>query len=301
VITLRRHQVEASDAVEAAWRSGVRRPLVDACVAAGKSLMFAELARREILRGGRVIIAADRRELVEQNANACRMLMPGMHVGVNAAALGERTWRAPVISAAIQSVYKYAPQFGPVTMLLADEAHLWPHSESGMYRELYRALGDIFMAGASGTVFRLNGGSLVEGEEAPFDRVVYTYSILDGIRDGYLCPAFSLGADDKMDPTKLRVRKGEFTSESSDAQMLAAMDNHIAQMVHHGADRRAWLVFEAGTKAAEAMARRMGEWGIPTGLVLGTTSADARAQAIDAFRVRPAARPGQRERAHDRV
>jgi DNA repair protein RadD len=113
---------------------------------------------------------------------------------------------------------------------------------------------------------------------------VFDYTILDGIRDGYLCPAFSIGADDKIDPTKLRTRQGEYTAESSDAQMIAAMDNHIAQMVHHGSDRRAWLIFEAGTHSATAMAQRMTEWGIATGLVLGETDAMERRRVIDAFR-----------------
>lgn len=283
-IQLRPHQVAAPDAVEAAWRAGVKRPLVDACVAAGKSYMMAELARREHARGGRALIAAHTRELVEQNANACRLLMPGVHVGINAAALGERTWRAPIISCAIQSVFRNAASFGPVTLLLGDEAHLWPHSESGMYRELVRSLGDVRVAGFSGTVFRLQGGSLTEGEAAPFDRVVYRYSILDGIRDGYLCPAHSIGATDTVDAAKLRTRQGEFTAESSDQQMIAAMDNHIAQMVQHGASRKMWLVFEAGTKAARAMAARMNEWGIPTGLVLGETAAATREATIAAAR-----------------
>ncbi|MEX1080805.1 MAG: helicase-related protein, partial [Halofilum sp. (in: g-proteobacteria)] len=181
-------------------------------------------------------------------------------------------------------MFRYARNFGPVTMMLGDEAHLWPHSESGMYRELVRGLGHVRVAGASGTVFRLQGGSLIEGEGAPFDQVVFRYTILDGIRDGYLCPAFSIGATEVVDASKLRTRQGEFTAESSDAQMLAAMDNHIAQMVHHGAERRAWLVFEAGTKAAHAMAQRMGEWGIPTGLVLGETAAGDRAATVQAFR-----------------
>lgn len=289
-LTLRPHQGEAADAVESAWRSGIKRPLIDACVASGKSLILAELARREIERGGRAVIAAHTRELVAQNANACRELMPGVHVGINAAALGERCWRAPVISCAIQSVYKYANRFGPVTQMLGDEAHLWPHSESGMYREFVRGIGvlagQVRVAGASGTVFRLQGGSLIEGEGAPFDAVVYRYSILDGIRDGYLCPAFSVTAEDKVDASRLRTRQGEFTAESSDAQMIAAMDNHIAQMVQHGAARRAWLVFEAGTKSASAMAERMNgsPWNIPTGLVLGETPAGERANTIAAYR-----------------
>lgn len=282
MIQLRPNQIAAADAVEDAWRAGIKRPLVDSCVASGKSLFLAELARREIERGGRAIIGSHTRELVEQNASACRAL--GLQTGINAAALGERCWRAPVISAAIQSVYRHAASFGPVTMFLGDEAHLWPHSEAGMYRKLARALGDVRIAGASGTVFRLQGGSLVEGEGAPFDKVVYRYTIIDGIRDGYLCPAFSLGADDKIDATRLKTRSGEFTSESSDAQMIAAMDNHIAQMVHHGGERRAWLIFEAGTVAAKAMAARMSEWGIATGLVLGETAAQERAATIESFR-----------------
>lgn len=281
-IILRPQQIAAADAVEDAFRSGVSRPLVDACVAFGKSLTMAEVARREILRGGRVIIGAHTRELVSQNAAACKML--GVPVGINAAALNERTWRAPVISAAIQSVYRHAASFGPISMLIVDEAHLIPHEENGMYRELHRALGYPRMPGFSGTVFRLQGGSLVEGEGAPFERVVYRYTIADGIRDGYLCPAFSLGADDKMDLARLKTKAGEYTTASQDAQMIAAMDNHIAQMVHHGKDRRAWLVFEASDKAATAMAARMNEWGVPTGLVLGRTKPAERADAIERFR-----------------
>lgn len=281
-VTLRYNQVEAADAVEDAFRAGINRPLVDSCVGSGKSLTMAELARRAIVRGERVIIGAHTRELVEQNAAACAAL--GLQVGINAAALNERCWRAPVISAAIQSVYKNAHNFGPVQLFLGDEAHLWPHAESGMYRGLVRDLGVERAAGFSGTVFRLQGGSLVEGEGAPFEKVVYRYGILDGIRDGYLVPAFSAPAADKIDPDKLRTRQGEYTADSQDAQMLALMDSHICQMIHHGAQRRAWLCFEASTKAAKAMTERLNAWGIPTGLVLGETPAGERAMTIAAYR-----------------
>lgn len=285
MIVLRPHQIAAADAVEAAWRSGIERPLVDACVAAGKSLMFAELARREHERGGCTLICAHTRELVEQNAKACRDLMPHVDVGINAAALGERAWRGPVISASINSIYKTPQYLGLITQILGDEAHLWPHSEAGMYRQLARGLPGARIAGASGTVFRLQGGSLVEGDGAPFDAVVFRYSILDGIRDGYLCPAFSIGGtEDKIDASKLRTKAGEFTTESSDAQMIVAMDNHIMQMVHHGGDRRSWLIFEASQKAAIAMAARMNEWRIPTGLVIDKTGDAERVRLIEAFR-----------------
>lgn len=284
-VVLRPHQLAAADATEAAYRRGVTRPLVDMCVASGKSLYFAELARRAHARGERTIIGAHTRELVDQNAKACRLLMPDVHIGINAEALGERTWRAPVICAGVQSVFRDARSFGVVSNLGVDEAHLVPHSEAGMYRELHRALQYPRMPGGSGTVFRLQGGSLVEGEEPPFEEVVYRYTIADGIRDGYLTPAFSLGADDKMDASKLRTKAGEYDAKSQDAQMIGAMDNHIVQMVHHAwQSRRAWLIFEASTKAATLMAERMNAWGIPTGLVLGSTPGHERAATIEAFR-----------------
>jgi DNA repair protein RadD len=282
---LRPHQIAACDAVEDAFRAGINRPLLDICVGGGKSLIYAELARREIERGGRAIIGSHTRELVEQNATACSTL--GLRYGINAAALNERTWRAPVISAGIQSVHRHAQSFGPISLFCGDEAHLWPHSEAGMFRALHRGLGYPRLVGGSGTPYRLQGGSLVEGEGAPFDRVVYRYSIIDGIRDGYLVAPFCAPVDDQLDVSKLRVAQGEYTGNSQDAQMIAMMDNHIAQMLHYGRDRRSWLVFEASKKAAVAMAARMNEWGIPTGLILGDRSkAEAihRRNTVEAFR-----------------
>lgn len=287
-VTLRPHQIAAADAVEDAFRRGVNRPLIDLCVASGKSYTYGELARRAIARGERVLIGAHRSELVEQNAKAARAL--GLTCGINSATLEERTWRAPVISCQIQSVFRNAQSFGPIDLFLPDEAHLWPHSETGMFRELHRALGYPRLAGGTGTPFRLQGGSLIKGEAAPFDEIVYSYSIVDGIRDGYLVAPYCATVDDKIDPAKLRVRKGEYTGESSDAQMIEAMDNHIAQMLHYGRNRRSWLVFEASTKSAIAMHKRMNEWGIRTGLVLGSKS---KADDINRRRVTEQLRAGQ--------
>lgn len=278
----RRHQVEAVDAFEDAFRAGINRPLGEICVGGGKSIIYAELTRREIERGGRALILAPSRELAIQNKGACETL--GVRCGINAAALGERTWRAPAISCVINSVFRNARSFGPISLICADEAHLWPHSEAGMLRQLYRDLGNPRCAGGSGTPFRLQGGSLVEGEGAPFDKIVYRYSIIDGIRDGYLVPPFSAPVDDKLDVSKLRTSQGEYTGSSQDAQMIDMIDNHICQMLHYGRDRNKWLIFEASAKAAKAMAERLNQWGIPTGLVLGTTPSAERTATVAAYR-----------------
>jgi DNA repair protein RadD len=281
----RRHQAEAVSAAEEAFRAGIKRVVWDMCVGAGKSLAYALASYNEIARGGRVLAVAPNRELVQQMAAAFRSL--DIPVGINCAALGERVWRGPAIIASINSVHSSPQSFGPISLLIEDEAHMAPHGQQGMLRSLRRGLGDVRVIGGTGTPYRMYGGSIVDGEDAPYQQISYRYHILDGIRDGYLVPPYSAEVDDKLDVSKVRVSQGEYTGASQDAQMIAMMDNHIAQMLHYGRDRRSWLVFEASRKAAIAMAARMNEWGIPTGLVLGDrTRAEAahRQRTVEAFR-----------------
>lgn len=281
-VVLRPNQHEAVQATIDAFRAGLLRLLIDSCVGSGKSLTIAEIGRIFVDMGMRVLVVTHVRELVEQVAAAGEAL--GLRVGVNAASLNRRDWRAPFIVAAIQSVFRNGQSFGPIDVLLIDECHLVPHGDMGMYRQLIRDLGVQRVIGLSGTVFRLQGGSLVDGEGALFQKVVYRYSIIDGIRDGYLVPAFSATVDDKVDASRLKISQGEYTGSSQDVQMIAMMDNHICQLLLAGADRKRWLIFEASTKAAKAMTQRMNEWGIPTGLVLGTTPPGERAATIAAYR-----------------
>jgi DNA repair protein RadD len=170
-----------------------------------------------------------------------------------------------------------------VANIFPDECHLIPHSESGMYREFLRGFPGARQAGFSGTVFRLQGGSLVEGEGAPFDKVVYTYSIIDGIRDGYLVPAFSAPADDKIDVTKLkqggriRYRVAGRANARADGQPHRANDPPRREPPGLAGVRG---VGEVGRGDGE----RLKQWGMPAGLVLGTTPPGERAATIAAFR-----------------
>lgn len=281
----RRHQLEAADAVENAFRAGIDRPLVNMCVGSGKSLTMAELARRNWQRGERTITLVHRPELALQDKKANDTV--GVPCGLNVAKLGERTWRGPNICAMINSVYTNPHAFGVVQNIFVDECHMIPHSEAGMYRAFLRAFPSARIVGFSGTTFRLQGGSLIDGEGALFTKEVYCYSILDGIRDGYLVPAFSANADDKIDVSKLKKTAGEYTAASQDAQMIALMDSHIMQMLVGGVDRKAWLIFEASQKAAIAMAERLNAWGIPAAVIIDKTkNREAILQAFDRGQLR---------------
>jgi DNA repair protein RadD len=98
-----------------------------------------------------------------------------------------------------------------------------------------------------------------------------------------LVPAFSAPADDKIDVTKLKKRQGEYDTASQDAQMLALMDNHIAQMIHHGASGApGWC--SRRRRRPRAMTERLKQWGIPAGWCSARRPAGERAATIAAFR-----------------
>lgn len=281
----RPHQTECADAIDNAFRNGITRPVVNMCVGSGKSIAMATTAFRNWQRGERTIILSHRQELVSQDKKACDIV--GVPCGINAAKLGERVWRAPVISAMINSVHANANAFGQVQNILIDECHLVPHSEAGMYRAFLRGFPSARIVGYSGTTFRLQGGSLVDGDEALFEKEVYRYDITHGIRDGYLVPGFSASACDKIDVSRLKKTAGEYTASSQDAQMIALMDSHIMQMKVGGTDRRSWLVFEASQKAAIAMVERLNAWGIPADVIIDKTkNREAIIGAFNAGRLR---------------
>ena len=170
-VNYRRHQIECADAIEAAYCAGLTRVTGNMCVGSGKSLTMALLGHRGWQRGERSLILTHRQELTKQDKKACDIV--GVPCGVNAAKLGERTWRGPVISAMINSVYTSPHAFGPISNIFIDECHLVPHSEAGMYREFLRHFPSARIAGFTGTPFRLQGGSLTEGEGALFQKEVY--------------------------------------------------------------------------------------------------------------------------------
>jgi DNA repair protein RadD len=278
----RKHQIEAADAIFAAWKRGVRRPAVDMCVGSGKSYTMGIVSRRTWGMGQRSVTLADRRELVEQNAKAFRKL--GLECGINAAALNERTWRGPSISASIHSVHRNTMQLGNLGLINTDEAHMVPHGQAGMYRSFLRAFPNARQALYTGTPFRLNGGRLDEGPDAPSDEIVYTYSIIDGINDGYLVPAFTAEALGKIDPNLLKKTSGEFTASSQDAQTIELIESHIAQLKIIGANRRSWLIFEASVKSAELMTEALNRHGISARCITEKTPDTQRTLWIEAFK-----------------
>ena len=88
---LRPYQQEAVNAVYEHLRTKDTNPCVVLPTGTGKSLVLAKIASDAVtLWGGRVLILAHVKELLEQNADKVRRLCPELKVGVYSAGLNSR-------------------------------------------------------------------------------------------------------------------------------------------------------------------------------------------------------------------
>ena len=104
--TPRAWQIEATDAVRAAYRRGVLSPIVHAATGTGKGTLLAGLAAASARAGWRVLGLVHRRELVEDLA--ARTALLGCQVGIV---------QGPRNQSLAQVVYAMVPSMRPSSRL----------------------------------------------------------------------------------------------------------------------------------------------------------------------------------------
>lgn len=214
--TPRYYQVEAVDAVFDYWSEEAGHPLIDMATGCGKSGTMAMLTQR-LIDGWpdlRILNTTHVEELIEGNFKEFIEMCPFAPAGIYAASLGKRDRSAQILFGQLQTIWDKAREIGHVDVLMIDEVHLVPNDGNTMYRKLIAALlennPDMKIVGFTATPYRLDSGRLDEGEDRLFDKVVYTYSISQGIEDGYLTRLTSKPSDVKYDMTGVRRLGGDF-------------------------------------------------------------------------------------------
>jgi DNA repair protein RadD len=175
-------------------------------------------------------------------------------------------------------------------LLLVDEVQCVPRDGEGMYLSLIdtlrRQAPDLRMVGASATTYRLDSGYLDHGEDALFDKTVFSYSIADGIRDGFLAKLLSKATETKIDVRGVDVRGGEFVAgELEDAASATdIVEGAVNEIIEKGAERRSWLAFCAGVNHALTVRDAIRRHGISCETVVAETPSDERRAIFEAFR-----------------
>ncbi|MEB2845902.1 DEAD/DEAH box helicase [Endobacterium cereale] len=304
-MVLRYFQEEAVEALFDYWAEEPGNPLIDLATGTGKSMVMATVIQR-LCQGWpdmRIMVVTHVAELIEQSFLELLGVWNQAPAGIFSAGLNRRDARSQIIFAGIQTVWNKADLIcgarvvdgekvydRPIDVVLVDECHLIPKNSDTQYGQFFRVMRevnpDLKIVGLTATPFRLDSGRLDEGEDRMFDRVVYTYGIADGVRDGYLAPLSS-----KHTATELSMKGvGKQAGDYKQSAMQAAVDKPdvtqaaVDEIVAKGADKRSWLCFCSGVEHAEHVRDEIRSRGISCEMITGDTPKEERRRIIEDFK-----------------
>lgn len=309
----RGYQAEALARTAQAEAEGVRRQLGVAATGLGKTVIFVLLAQQ---RGGRTLVLVHRDELVRQAVGKVRELWPDVQVGVVKAEANDV--HAQVVVASVQTLARpnrlrqlLAPftdgdrllgRADPFDLVVVDEAH---HATADTYQAVLDALhaghperlatpdevsaghelglvpeGPLLL-GVTATPDRGDG----KGLDDTFDRIVWNYDMLWGIRSGYLADVRGLRVTlDHLDLSGVKVRRGDYEAGAAGKAMedADAPELIVKAWQQHAPERRT-LVFTPTVEVARLVADEYQHAGVAAAYVHGGTPLDERRAILRAY------------------
>jgi DNA repair protein RadD len=291
MLNLRPYQQAAVDAVYNYLRNNKGNPCVVLPTAAGKTLVIATICRDAVERwGGRVLVLAHVKELLQQSADKLQILAPNIPVGVYSAGLKSRDTDKQIIVAGIQSVYKRACELDRFDLIIVDECHLLPTDSEGMYQTFLKDTKTVNpivrLIGLTATPYRMKSGMLC-GTNNLLNNICYEIGIRELIEQGFLCPLKSKSGRQKIDYSGLRLQGGEFIVTEMDA-LLNTEDNVEAacrEIVAQTQERNSVLIFAVSVNHATRVKESIEKMtNLECGLVTGDTPSGERDKILRRFK-----------------
>ena len=224
---LRPYQADAVEGIFREWETH-RSVMLVLATGTGKTATASAVVERR-LDAGKVLWLAHRTELIEQARDALQEAVGAdVRIGIEKAESRARLscmygQDDRIVVASVQTMRdKRLARFDPsdFATVVIDECH---HATAKTYRDIIGAFGSSKVLGLTATPDRGDG----IGMDNAFDAVAYEYSMLDGMRDGYLCPLRALAVDvEGLDLSKVRTTAGELNE--GDLRRILEVDE-----VHH--------------------------------------------------------------------
>lgn len=242
IISLRPYQAEVVERTREALRRGKRRVLAYLPTGGGKTRVATAITQMALAKSsGRVIVLANRKQLVHQFAAALRAagLDVGIAQGENTAGLHHR-----VVVCSIDTVHARSYTFDDVALFIIDEAHAVAGSEK--YRTLLFRYNRVPVIGLSATPFaRGLGKSYPELADRPlFEDLVIGSTVQKLVDDGFLTD-LEIYAPSKPDMTgakTTRTPEGEQDFRQADIDEATDRPELVGDIIAH------WLKLAAGRK-----------------------------------------------------
>jgi DNA repair protein RadD len=287
LLELRPYQKAAIDAVYSHLRSRDDNPCIVIPTAGGKTPVMAVICRDTVAWGGRILILAHVKELLEQTRDHILSVAPdlALNVGVYSAGLKSRDTSTKILVAGIQSVYKRAEELGPFDIVMVDEAHTIPVDGEGMYlsflHDIEKVNPNVRVIGLTATPFRTKEGMVCSPVNI-LNHICFGVGVKELIVQGYICPLISVAGAKLADTSTLHVRAGEFMADEVEDLMDedGLVNSACAEIIEATEDRKAVLIFASGVKHGKHIAEL-----IPgAATIFGDTPSDERANTIARFK-----------------
>lgn len=282
---LRPYQREAVDAVLAARRAGLRRLVVCLPTGAGKTVIFARLAR--LARRG-VLVLAHREELVSQAKEKIAHALAGEALVAVEQAERRAPANAKVVVASIRSLREErlaALLSGrDLGLVIYDECH---HAAADDNLRVLRSLGafDAHWAGTllgfTATTMRGDG----QGLDKVFEKIVYSKTLPELIEQGYLVKLSGYRIATSADLSRLSGEGLDFSEEElAEAVDIEERNALVARAIQELARDRRTIAFCVTVNHARHLSHALNALGVPAGIVHGNMKPDERAKALADFR-----------------
>jgi superfamily II DNA or RNA helicase len=316
--TLRPYQVRLLDAIFTGWDAGLSRVAISMATGGGKSVVFAEVARRHLAAhpdAGPVVLLTHRRELVEQAAGHFRRAAPDLRVlevigspgpyGSAKRTSTVRRWRrADILATSVQTLASVNTRdvFPDPSLVIVDESH---HAMAQSWTTVLTALGafsgNTRALGVTATPFREDHRSFSDVWQAIVASVDISWLIAHGLDaegnevpvapgHGYLVPPdlrhLTIDGLNLADvPTSRRSGAVDYReTELADAMEEAGAFDIVAQAVVSELPGRKGAVFAPTVASSQALAGRLTALGQRAEHLDGETPKPERKAMLDRFR-----------------
>lgn len=196
---LRPYQQELKKETSGLFSNGHLRVILCSPTGSGKTVTFADIAQSAVKNGVNVMIAVDRKELLDQAKR--KLIEYGLNPSIITAGRTVRHGQKCYVATVQTLVRREFPQIG---LLIIDEAHKQIFDkllDSGRYN-------DVFTIGATATPKR--SGKMNQLSKY-YSKIVETVTIQDLIAQGFLTPAITYGA--KMDKSHIKIKRGDYETQ----------------------------------------------------------------------------------------
>lgn len=283
--TLRPYQQEAIDAVIAARRAGTRRMVVCLPTGAGKTVIFAELAR---LARRQVLVLAHREELLLQAQQKLQAAIGAGQVVAIERAHERADENARVVVCSIRSLHekRLASLVAgrDIGLVLYDECH---HAVADDNRRVLEQLGCFrpdwtgTLLGFTATTQRADGVPLLD----VFEKIVFSRTLPSMVEDGWLVPLRGFRVATDADLTRLTAGGLDFREdELAEAVDIEERNALVARAIQELARDRRTVAFCVTVNHARHLSLALNRLGVRAGVVHGEMKSEKRKQVLADFR-----------------